>query len=391
MLISQTLKQKTMKWLLKLFRFFWPWSRNNEDEANHLDKKKPQSFSAESKIKSKDVEEKAKKVNTAKDDFKNSNPTSDKELLKGGSSRGKRVKPSSRPSRQSITEKFDITQFLTEKKVGYFPNSKYSESQFRYFPQVYMPSYGTLIKPPVNGRAANKGITEESFCRDFLMQYFQGKVYDCLTVFHGNSPLEPDLTFIDFASGKNIFIDIEIDEPYDGINRTPTHYYNSKTGKTSDHERNVGFVERGWIVIRFAEEQIVKTPNACCKFIGNLLKSIINSYSSSCLHVDESLLNVKLWTQQEAIEMARKNYREKYLQINEFYNSDYTRNYEIKDSQIGIIVENKLNKHVKQNIQVPPPKIIQKKSNPDEPRLTKKTDSPSSPAPQTYGREKYSY
>jgi hypothetical protein len=380
-----------MKWLLKLFRFFWPWSRNNKNEAKHLVKKKPQSIFTESDSKITDVKEEAKKANTATDDFKNSIPTSEKELLKGCSSREKRVKPSYRPSKQSITDKFDITLFLTEKKVGYFPNSKYSESQFRYFPQVYMPSYGTLIKPPVNGRAANKGITEESFCRDFLMKYFTGKVYDSLTVFHGNSPLEPDLTFIDFASGKNIFIDIEIDEPYDGVNRTPTHYLDLNTGKTSDHERNVGFTKRGWIVIRFAEEQIMKTPNACCKFIGDLLKSIINDYSSSCLYVDESLLRVKLWTLQEAREMARKKYREKYLQINEFFSSEYTRNYEIKDSQIGIIVENKLKEHVTQNTQVPPPKIIQKQSSPDEPRLTKKTETPSSPAPQTYGREKYSY
>ena len=73
-------------------------------------------------------------------------------------------------------------------------------------------------------------------------------------------------------NGINIFLDIEIDEPYEGINdiknRKPTHF------RFADVNRNNEFKNRGWIVVRFAEIQIHQNPDGCCRFIADVIKSI---------------------------------------------------------------------------------------------------------------------
>jgi hypothetical protein len=43
---------------------------------------------------------------------------------------------------------------------------------------------------------------------------------------HFNRPYEPDIVLFD--KERNLYIDIEIDEPYDGYYRYPTHNLNSE-------------------------------------------------------------------------------------------------------------------------------------------------------------------
>ena len=340
------------------------------------------------------------------------------------------IRVSGNPFKTSITGPINESLLSVRLQVNYEPATKYKQSIPQYFPLVLMPERNTVIKPPVNGKTSNKGMTEESFCRDFLMKYFPKDVFDSLTVFHGSTPYEPDLAFIDLTTGKNIFIDIEIDEPYDGVTRNPTHYRTS-TGSIDDN-RNQGFTERGWIVIRFAEEQILSSPNGCVKFIGEVIKSVNPLYFSPCLDLPNSVVRMPIWNDTDARNFAKENKREKYLGISVFFQSAGPRDYSIKDTQLGKEIEGNLS--IKANpalaaarstatiltsppvvlstppksptpftlepakpytpstplvnkpvILVPPP-IVSKPST-EEPRVTTKTDNPSQPSPRPYAYE----
>ena len=108
----------------------------------------------------------------------------------------------------------------------------------------------------------------------------------------------------------NIFLDIEIDEPYEGINdvniRKATHF------QFADINRNNEFKNRGWIVIRFAEIQIHQNPNGCCRFIADVIKSIYPQFT-----IPHDLLSIKRiepvqqWTKDIALTWSKQRYREK--------------------------------------------------------------------------------
>ena len=100
------------------------------------------------------------------------------------------------------------------------------------------------------GRSESKGYKEQAFF-EALHGSLKAVEVRCdmhLAIPHFNQPYEPDIVLVDRA--RNLFIDIEIDEPYDGYYRTPAH----EEGK--DDLREQFFVESGWAVIRFTERQV---------------------------------------------------------------------------------------------------------------------------------------
>ena len=108
----------------------------------------------------------------------------------------------------------------------------------------------------------------------------------------------------------NLCIDIEIDEPYDIISRKPLHYQGS-----SDYLRNLYFVRQGWVVIRISEEQIVRNINFCVKYIAAVIYDIINDQRLKEFVEDFVVEQQPRWTYDEALELAKSNYREEYLNI----------------------------------------------------------------------------
>ncbi|WP_308595378.1 hypothetical protein [uncultured Parabacteroides sp.] len=118
-------------------------------------------------------------------------------------------------------------------------------------------------------------------------------------------------------NGINIFLDIEIDEPYEGINdiknRKPTHF------RFADVNRNNEFKNRGWIVVRFAEIQIHQNPDGCCRFIADVIKSIYPQFNIPLgLMVAKRIEPVLQWTKELALNWSAQNYREQYLGIEQF-------------------------------------------------------------------------
>jgi hypothetical protein len=106
-----------------------------------------------------------------------------------------------------------------------------------------------------------------------------------------------------------INIVVEIDEPYVGSTRRPTHCINSY-----DVDRNKVFSEHGWMVVRFAEEQIVKQPDECIFFLVDLVSTIDPSLWFTPTSMSWPSL-VPQWTMAQAEKMAEEGYREKYLGI----------------------------------------------------------------------------
>lgn len=105
----------------------------------------------------------------------------------------------------------------------------------------------------------------------------------------------------------NLFIDIEIDEPYIGNDGTPIHFL-----KGNDEERDTFFTRKNWLVIRFAESQIIENPSACCELISDVVQNL-----KRCVIEDFSLQSkikvVASWTSEEAHKLAFVKYRNKYL------------------------------------------------------------------------------
>lgn len=165
-------------------------------------------------------------------------------------------------------------------------------------------------KPHDGGNSkAQVGFSEAKFYA-YLNHYFKNKVKRGLTLNIPNFKhhYSPDFVYID--KSVNLYIDIEIDEPYAYNSKVPTHF----VGSSKDTNRNNFFLNRNWLVIRFSEEQVVRYPQSCCKAIAKVITSVLgdNLYLSQFTLVAD-LEPMKQWTESEALYMADSNYRQTYL------------------------------------------------------------------------------
>jgi hypothetical protein len=272
-----------------------------------------------------------------------------------------------------IVKGFPKFNYDQERLVGF--DLLAQESKDLFYPYVRIPKIGTKIKYPVEGRNSRKGFLENSFCKDFLLKYFEPFIFDNLSFFIKSSRYEPDFAYIDI--GNNIFLDIEIDEPYEGISRKPIHYI--LNNEPVDYYRNVGFVERGWIVVRFSEKQIKEQPIQCCKFLYKLIKSVSNKNIQDLERI-EDIKREKMWTEYEAKRMAKENVRETYLNISKFQKSESLPDNEIHDYPGSHKLESNL---------ISVSQTYDKKNNPkpvsrDAIITTKSKTESSTPAPRPY-------
>lgn len=153
-------------------------------------------------------------------------------------------------------------------------------------------------------RVVNQGKYEQHFL-GFLNRYFPGKIITSVSLGYFNNPYAPDFAFIDKES--DLHIDIEIDEPYILHSKKPIHYIGS------DKRRNLYFESQKWVVIRFAEEQVAKHPESCCKVIAQTIYEIIgDSRYIQSLNKFNYLEKVSHWTYEDSLNLASQNYRDTY-------------------------------------------------------------------------------
>ncbi len=161
-----------------------------------------------------------------------------------------------------------------------------------------------------NRSIAPKGKAEDKF-GDCLRQYFPGKIHSGLTLNIPDypHPYTPDFAYLDYS--LKLHIDIELDEPYAYNTKEPTHYL----GAWKDDNRNNFFLGKGWVVIRFSEEQVVRHPHSCCKTVAQAIAEVLgdNSVLNQFATVP-NLQPMRRWTQSEAEDMAANDYRNTYLQ-----------------------------------------------------------------------------
>jgi very-short-patch-repair endonuclease len=178
------------------------------------------------------------------------------------------------------------------------------------YPIFRFPKKGTVVRSFRLGNTKRRGFKEESFQKS-IIQYF-GKDFTVLGNVRLNTgketrPFEPDIAIIDKIN-SNLRIDIEIDEPYAGITRQPTHC------KGEDVNRDIYFIDRGWMIIRFSEYQVHMQENDCLRFIAETIKQAIPKYNIPSQFVNQSSLQVeKLWNIVQAQKWEKAKYREQYL------------------------------------------------------------------------------
>ena len=228
--------------------------------------------------------------------------------------------PSIMPSMAlELIEKEDYSKLSKPKYIGYNPLNIFAQTEPLNYPYVIMPSKsGCVIKFPQKGRTGRKGYKEDDFLQ-YIRKYFKEtfEIYDDRYVLTKKNRYEPDISLLNEKNGINIFLDIEIDEPYEGINdiknRKPTHF------RFADVNRNNEFKNRGWIVVRFAEIQIHQNPDGCCRFIADVIKSIYPQFNIPLgLMVAKRIEPVLQWTKELALNWSAQNYREQYLGIEQF-------------------------------------------------------------------------
>jgi hypothetical protein len=223
------------------------------------------------------------------------------------------------------SHEIEIENRSDKKSIGYVPINIFLQQEPVSYPYVLMPDFNCSIELPLEGRNSLRGFKEDNFLNS-IVKYFgtNFQILDSHSVKQLNEsrPYEPDIILIDEKDDLNLYIDIEIDEPYEGTNeiseRKATHY------QYFDTVRNSTFTNFGWIVIRFAEIQVHQAPVSCCLFIAEVIASINPKYEiPQNLKTSIFPIPIKQWTKEEAEQLSNENYREKYLGIPSFGNDPY--------------------------------------------------------------------
>ena len=174
------------------------------------------------------------------------------------------------------------------------------------------------VEQPIGVSDAQKGVSETMFL-EVLKTVFPHIEFGGEFPIPGfDYPYSMDIALVDPDTGLSI--DIEIDEPYEGRNKQPHHCLDDH----KDRNRNRFFNERNWVVVRFAEEQVVKNPQGCTRYIAEIVTKMTQDESLLTKVNDcPSLDPIKAWTKAEARQMAVWKVREKYLDETGVYRHRY--------------------------------------------------------------------
>jgi hypothetical protein len=168
--------------------------------------------------------------------------------------------------------------------------------------------FSSACQPHKSKVEYKKGVSENHFY-SYLIKHFNGDVLEESYIetdsFKG-IPYQPDFTLYD--SEFEILIDVEIDEPYIGIDGTPIHFSEGK-----DEFRDDFFLENNWIVVRFAEIQVIKYPVQCCQLLNDLISMIKSDDNIDLIELQNKVEKFNTWTKEEASRMAYVRFRNKYL------------------------------------------------------------------------------
>ena len=168
---------------------------------------------------------------------------------------------------------------------------------------------GFRIKPKYedcNGEVVKKGRLDDYFANRLM--HYGYEVVENKKIPVGNTYYYPDV----LVKIGNLYIDIEIDEPYAIDTGEPIHYLLEHMGDSVDFDRDFYLSSCGFEVIRFAEESVALHPKSCVSYINEVVKSIYDGKEVAYYNSD---IEVKRWSKEEAEEMSRNDYRNVYLSV----------------------------------------------------------------------------
>ena len=223
-------------------------------------------------------------------------------------------------------------------KILFSPNNHFAQNENYLYPVVKMPKHNSSLKLPRIGRSNQKGYKENDFFNEIKLQIFDIELTNNvhMVIPNYNKPYEPDIVLFD--KRLNLYIDVEIDEPYDGFYRYPTHNYRAEDDFKQDNIRDLFFTESGWVVIRFTEKQVHKQPTECIDYIKNVINSIYSKEFSKTAKCELE----NQWDENLCTQWQLNNYREKYLEIHSFYR---------RTSHIEVLVSEQEYEPIEVNIQ----------------------------------------
>jgi len=294
------------------------------------EKKVQQQKENDSSSKLKDWEQKEHPI---QDNKEGKNNQSDKKVTSQ-----KQEQPQQEFSKQLIKSEPNQEQ-TDDLKIIFAPNNYFAQNDNYKYPVVKMPKPNSSLKLPRAGRTNQKGYKENDFFNEIKNQITGIEITNNahMVIPNFNKPYEPDIVLFD--KNLNLYIDIEIDEPYDGYYRYPTHCTNIEEEVKQDNVRDLFFTESGWIVIRFTEKQVHCQSNDCICYIKNVLNSIYNRDFISNTNCEKE----NQWDYNQCIQWQKIFYREKYLNIDRFQKRHNYKEIEI-DIEENESIENVINR-----------------------------------------------
>ncbi len=164
------------------------------------------------------------------------------------------------------------------------------------------------VEPPIGESDAAKGVSETMFLEVLKTVFPDAKFGGKFPIPGSRLCYSIDLALVDPKTGLSI--DIEIDEPYEGKTKQPHHCLDND----KDRNRNRFFNQRNWVVVRLAEEQVVRNPQGCIRYLGEIVANITQDESLlTKVNNWTSLTPIKAWTRAEAQQMAVWKVRERYI------------------------------------------------------------------------------
>lgn len=174
------------------------------------------------------------------------------------------------------------------------------------YPQLFFPSQDSVFAELEFHDNYRSGISETLF-EHKLSKYFGDYLRKNMVIRDGRKyPYQPDYIF--YYPEKNLYIDIELDEPYAYNGGKPIHF--------DDEKRNSYFLDKGWGIIRFSEEQVCRYPELCCKVISEYIQMVTGEWIwIEGFHEHDDLYVHPAWTKEEAERMASDSHRNSYLTL----------------------------------------------------------------------------
>lgn len=222
---------------------------------------------------------------------------------------------------QPIVEQLEVTRERTPSSKQATSPAQNSSEDGRHLSRTRLLDYLEQLKvnlsgqvlQPIGASDAPVGRSEDAFA-SVLERYFPGRVKRQLEFPIPQS--EKGRSFsTDFAvvlEEIGLYIDVEIDEPFDLKKKRPTHCIDDY----HDRYRNGFFLQGNWIIIRFAEEQVVRYPKSCCREIASCVAQVTGLDKFLKPLAGEPILQpIPQWTKKQARALAKTNYRDTYLSL----------------------------------------------------------------------------